>query len=78
MYLGDSDGTQPFVAGEVIEHNLIKDTIGYNMEIKDQVDLTFHENGIPLEPTSTIIRHNVFIKNDDPSPDGRSPEPDAR
>ena len=71
LYLGDSDGTQPFVAG-VIEHNLIKDTIGYNMQIKDQVSLPSMD-GIPLEPTSTIIRHNVFIKNDDPSPDGDRP-----
>ena len=42
LYLGDSDGTQPFVTG-LIEHNLIKDTIGYNLEIKDQ-------NSIPEIP----------------------------
>ena len=29
IYLGESDGTQPFVGG-LIEHNLIQDTIGYN------------------------------------------------
>jgi MYXO-CTERM domain-containing protein len=28
---------------------------------------------MPTEPTSTIIRNNVFIKNDDPSPDGDRP-----
>ncbi len=71
IYLGDSDGTQPFVAG-VIENNLIQDTIGYDMEIKDQRSLP-PVPGLPLGPTSTIIRNNVFIKNDHPSPDGDRP-----
>ena len=39
IYLGNSDGTQPFVHG-LIENNLIKDTIGYNMEIKDQISIS--------------------------------------
>src|SRR5690349_6620083 len=38
LYLGDSDGTQPFVDG-IIEHNLIQNTIGYNMQIKDQISI---------------------------------------
>ena len=71
IYLGDSDGSQPFVAG-VIENNLILETIGYNMEIKDQHAIAAIP-GLPLEPTSTIIRHNVFIKDDRPSPDGDRP-----
>ena len=71
IYLGDSDGTQPFVNG-LIENNLIKDTIGYNMEIKDQISIP-EIPGMPTEPTSTIIRNNVFIKNDRPSPDGDRP-----
>lgn len=71
LYLGESDGTQPFVNG-LIEHNLIQDTIGYNMEIKDQISLPAIA-GMPTGPTSTIIRHNVFIKNDQPSPDGDRP-----
>jgi hypothetical protein len=71
VYLGDSDGTQPFVNG-LIENNLIKDTIGYNMEIKDQISIP-EIQGMPAEPTSTIIRNNVFIKNDWPSPDGNRP-----
>lgn len=71
MYLGDSNGTQPFVAG-LIENNLIQDTIGYNLEIKDQK--VFPDvDGLPMGPTSTIIRNNVFIKNDQPSPDGDRP-----
>jgi len=71
LYLGNSDGTQPFVEG-LIENNLIKDTIGYNMEIKDQNSIP-PIPGMPTETTSTIIRNNVFIKNDDPSPDGDRP-----
>jgi hypothetical protein len=71
LYLGNSDGSYPFVAG-IIEHNLVKDTIGYDMEIKDQIALPEIE-GMPAGPTSTIIRDNVFIKNDQPSPDGDRP-----
>jgi hypothetical protein len=42
------------------------------MEIKDQN--SFPEvSGLPTGPTSTIIRNNVFIKNDQPSPDGDRP-----
>lgn len=71
LYLGESDGTQPFMDG-IIENNLIKDTIGYNMEIKDQIAIP-NIPGIPTETTSTIIRNNVFIKNDQPSPGGDRP-----
>ena len=71
IYLGDSDGTQPFVAG-VVEHNLIQNTIGYNMEIKDQTSIPAIP-GMPMAPTTTIIRNNVFIKDDQPSPDGNRP-----
>jgi hypothetical protein len=71
LYLGDSDGNQPFVAG-LIENNLVQDTIGYNMEIKHQIYLPVIP-GMPLEPTSTIIRNNVFIKNDQANPDGDRP-----
>jgi hypothetical protein len=71
LYLGDSDGNQPFVAG-LIENNLVQDTIGYNMQIKHQIYLPLIP-GMPLEPTSTIIRNNVFIKNDQASPDGDRP-----
>src|SRR5262249_40048579 len=50
-----------FIAG-TIEYNVIKDTIGYNAEIK-------HQNprpriaGIPTNRNSTVIRHNVFSKS---------------
>jgi hypothetical protein len=38
MYLGKSDGGNPFVAG-LIERNVIRDTIGYNLQIKHQGDV---------------------------------------
>ncbi len=59
MYLGNSDGEDSFVAG-LIEHNLVTDTIGYNLQIKHQNQ---RETGLgqPAEG-STVIRHNVFSK----------------
>jgi hypothetical protein len=35
MYFGDSDGSDPFVAG-LIEENRVSDTLGYNLQIKHQ------------------------------------------
>ncbi len=60
MYLGRPNGRAPFVGG-LIEHNLVKDTIGYNIQIKHQVGRPDIE-GFPNEPQTTIIRHNVFSK----------------
>jgi hypothetical protein len=60
IYLGNSDGTAPFVAG-LIERNLVRDTRGYNLQIK-------HQNarpvmpGMPTGPSATLIRNNVFSK----------------
>jgi hypothetical protein len=71
MYLGNSDGSCPFVAG-VIENNLVMDTIGYNVQIKWQ-DAWPSVEGMPTGPTATIIRHNVFMKNDRPSDSGDRP-----
>jgi hypothetical protein len=71
IYLGDSDGSSPFVAG-IIENNLVLNPVGYCMEIKHQLgrpDLA----GMPQGSQSTIIRNNVFIKDDRPSPDGDRP-----
>jgi hypothetical protein len=71
IYLGNSDGNQPFVGG-TIEYNLIRDPVGYCMQIK-------HQNPRPdIEalrdaPSTTIVRYNVFIKGDRPSPDGNRP-----
>ncbi|MFO0547971.1 MAG: MYXO-CTERM sorting domain-containing protein [Polyangiaceae bacterium] len=69
LYLGNSDGTSPFVDG-VIEGNLVKNTVGYNMQVKFQLAWPA---GVPDTTTSTLIRNNVFIKNDGPSPDGDRP-----
>lgn len=61
MYLGDSSGNAPFVAG-VVEYNLVTNTTGYNTQIK-------HQNprptgiGLPTGASRTIIRHNVFSKS---------------
>jgi nitrous oxidase accessory protein NosD len=60
IYLGNSDGSAPFVAG-VIENNLIVDTIGYNIEIKYQNAYTAPAE-MPGGARRTIIRDNVFIK----------------
>jgi len=71
MYLGNSDGSVPFIGG-LIEHNLFLDSKGYNMQIK-------HQNsrpavaGVPTTPQKTIIRHNVFIKGTLPNEDGPRP-----
>jgi hypothetical protein len=60
IYLGNSDGTAPFVGG-VIENNLIVDTLGYNMQIKHQLPRPT-TIGMPTTVQRTIIRHNVFSK----------------
>lgn len=60
IYLGDSDGRAPFVAG-LIEHNLVIDTLGYNLRITHQQSRpTLSE--MPGDASKTIIRHNVFSK----------------
>ncbi len=61
MYLGGSGGGAPFVAG-LIEHNVIADSIGYNLQIKHQNPRPRIE-GMPAEKSVTIIRHNVFTKS---------------
>jgi len=71
LYLGNSNGEEPFVNG-VIEYNLVHDTIGYCMEIKFQKSRP-DTAGLPTTPSRTLIRHNTFIKNDAPSPDGDRP-----
>lgn len=58
LYLGDSDGTAPFVGG-LIEGNLIVNTVGYNLQIKHQLE---RPRIMPGETMRTVIRHNVFSK----------------
>lgn len=71
LYLGNSDGSDPFVGG-LIEDNLVENPVGYCMEIKFQNPRP-SVSGMPTAPTTTIVRNNVFIKNDQPSPDGDRP-----
>lgn len=59
MYLGDSNGEDEFSDG-LIEHNLVRRTLGYNLQIK-------HQNGRATAlgapaTADTTIRHNVFSK----------------
>jgi hypothetical protein len=74
MYLGNSDGTQPFIAG-LVESNLIENSIGYNLQIKHQKrydGLPWVEH-IPPGRHRTILRNNVFVKTK-----GVASEGDAR
>src|SRR5205823_1758325 len=71
IYLGHADGSDPFIGG-IIENNLIMNTIGYNMEIKWQQPRTL-VSGMPTDQNFTIIRNNVFIKDNRPSPNGYRP-----
>ena len=60
MYLGNSDGSAHFING-LIEGNLIKDTTGYNIQIKHQTGSRPTGLGAPASGTTTI-RHNVLSK----------------
>lgn len=60
LYLGNSDGNQPFIRG-VVELNTVRDTVGYNMQIKHQQPRPT-PSGIPADGSTTIIRWNVFSK----------------
>lgn len=71
MYLGNSNGSDPFIRG-IIEHNLVQETNGYCLEIKYQRPRP-ELSGAPLIASRTLIRHNVFIKNEMTSPDGDRP-----
>jgi hypothetical protein len=71
LYLGDSDGTAPFIAG-LIENNLVVDPIGYGMQIKYQTARP-ELPGMPEGAQATIIRYNVFKKSGRASPDGNRP-----
>ncbi len=73
MYLGSSTGGSPFVAG-LIEYNVVKNSIGYNVQVKHQNTWSSPPAGVPTGPTMTTIRHNVFSKlSSFVSPDGPRP-----
>src|SRR3954452_2413363 len=61
LYLGASDGSDPFVAG-LIEGNLVENSVLYGGEIKWQQTRPAVP-GMPTGPSRTIVRHNVFIKS---------------
>jgi hypothetical protein len=70
LYLGNSDGTSPFVSG-LIENNLVINTRGYNMQIKAQ------NNGVrdifpgtAVDSQKTIVRYNVWSKDTGSTPIG--------
>jgi hypothetical protein len=60
MYLGDSDGSDPFVGG-LIEGNRISATLGYSLQIKHQ---KARQPDLPSADArhDTIIRRNLFDK----------------
>lgn len=62
MYFGNSNGDSPFVDG-LIEFNVVRDCIGYCMQVKRQVAWGSVPAGMPTGPTRTIVRHNVFAKS---------------
>jgi hypothetical protein len=78
MYLGNSDGTQPFVNG-IIENNFIQNTIGYNIEIKHQFngkrDLPEGVKAGTNQSGKTIIRNNVFSKGKNSSTGEKNARP---
>lgn len=60
MYLGNSDGRAPFIAG-IIEQNQLIASVGYNLQIKHQA-LRPDLPEMPRGQTRTVIRNNLFIK----------------
>jgi MYXO-CTERM domain-containing protein len=62
MYLGNSDGSDPFVEG-IIDDNLVDSPTGYCIEVKQQNPWPTVA-GMPTQPTATLISNNVFIKKD--------------
>ncbi len=60
MYLGQPDGTSPFVGG-VIEHNHVHRTLGYNIQIKHQTEREMIPDQDP-GPRETRIRFNFLNK----------------
>ena len=71
LYLGGSSGDMQFIAG-VVENNLVVNAVGYDMQIKHQVEYAQPESLEP-GPHVTIVRNTVFIKDDRASEDGDRP-----
>lgn len=73
LYLGDSDGSAPFIQG-LIEGNFIADTIGYGLQIKHQAARPAVPR-MPNQPGSTIIRRNIISKARQPRRGFQGPRP---
>jgi hypothetical protein len=80
IYLGNSDGAQPFVNG-LIENNFIQNTIGYNIEVKHQIngqrDLAEGIKAGTNRSGKTILRNNVFSKGKNSSTGEESARPNV-
>jgi hypothetical protein len=61
FYLGNSDGSAPFVNG-LIERNIVAGTTGYALQIKHQHERIAVE-GMPQTSATTILRFNAFVKD---------------
>ncbi len=71
LYLGNSDGTAPFVAG-LVEYNLVLNPRRYCMQIKHQNVGTRDVAGMPTQ-AHTTIRYNVFSRDEGSDPDTPRP-----
>ncbi len=71
LYLGDSDGSAPFVAG-LVEYNLVLNPLRYCMQIKHQNVGTRDVPGMPTQ-AHTTIRYNVFAKDENNDSDAPRP-----
>jgi hypothetical protein len=70
MYFGDSDGSDPFVAG-VIEDNRVTGTLGYNLQIK-------HQKARPADLPESGVRHDTVIRRNFFSRESAVPGASAR
>ncbi|MFN8332073.1 MAG: T9SS type A sorting domain-containing protein [Saprospiraceae bacterium] len=71
LYLGNSDGYMPFVNG-IIEYNYIASTVGYNMQIKHQINGSRDVLPETMIDAHTTIRYNVFTKDSSSSSGGNA------
>ncbi|MFQ5445919.1 MAG: T9SS type A sorting domain-containing protein [Saprospiraceae bacterium] len=71
MYLGNSDGTAPFING-LIEYNLIVNPIRYGLQIKHQNEGLRTIPGMTLNG-KTVLRYNVISKAE--NGDANNPRP---
>lgn len=71
MYLGNSDGSAPFVRG-VVEYCTVVRPKGYALQIKRQ-NVRPDVAGIPTTRSRTILRYNVLVKDDAVGESGARP-----